>query len=101
VVAKVAFHLGKLFPRGGFIVTNLATSSWAVVRFYNKRGTLVADQLAAAAGETRRMIDQDRRYYWLLLAKSHLTRRLLVACWSCGGAVARRYGGLAGRNKFR
>jgi hypothetical protein len=39
VVAKVEFHLGELFPRVGFIVTNLATDSRAVVRFYNKRGT--------------------------------------------------------------
>jgi hypothetical protein len=28
-----------LFPREGFIVTNLAATSRAVVRFYNKRGT--------------------------------------------------------------
>jgi len=28
-----------LFPRVGFIVTNLETDSRAVVRFYNKRGT--------------------------------------------------------------
>ena len=39
VVAKVEFHCGELFPRVGFIVTNLATSSRAVVRFYNKRET--------------------------------------------------------------
>src|SRR5712692_825656 len=39
VVAKVEFHFGELFPRVGFIVTNLAASSRAVVRFYNKRGT--------------------------------------------------------------
>jgi hypothetical protein len=39
VVAKVEFHAGELFPRVGFIVTNLAMPSRAVVRFYNKRGT--------------------------------------------------------------
>jgi hypothetical protein len=39
LVAKVEFHFGELFPRVGFIVTNLAASSWAVVRFYNKCGT--------------------------------------------------------------
>jgi hypothetical protein len=39
VVAKVEFHCGELFPGVGFIVTNLGTSSRAVVRFYNKRGT--------------------------------------------------------------
>ena len=37
--AKVEFHCGELFPRLSFIVTNLGTSSLAVVRFYNKRGT--------------------------------------------------------------
>ena len=36
---KVEFHFGELFPRVGFIVTNFQTSSRAVVRFYNKRGT--------------------------------------------------------------
>jgi hypothetical protein len=39
VVGKVEFHSGELFPRVGFIVTNLETDSRAVVRFYNKRGT--------------------------------------------------------------
>jgi Transposase DDE domain group 1 len=39
VVAKVEFHLGELFPRVGFIVTNLTTSCRSVVRFYNRRGT--------------------------------------------------------------
>jgi hypothetical protein len=69
------FHVGELFARVGFIVSNLATSSRAVVRFYNKRETLVG-QLAAAAGQNRRTFDQAARYYWLLLAESHLTRRL-------------------------
>jgi len=39
VVAKVEHHAGELFPRVGFIVTNLNLPSRAVVRFYNKRGT--------------------------------------------------------------
>ena len=39
VVAKVEHHAGELFPRVGFIVTNLTLPSRAVVRFYNKRGT--------------------------------------------------------------
>ena len=38
-MAEVEFHFGELFPRVGFIVTNLETDSRAVVRFYNKRGT--------------------------------------------------------------
>jgi len=39
VVAKMEFHAGELFPRVGFIVTNLETPSRTVVCFYNKRGT--------------------------------------------------------------
>ncbi len=39
VVAKVEHHVGELFPRVGFIVTNLQLPNRAVVRFYNKRGT--------------------------------------------------------------
>ena len=39
VVAKVEWHYGELFPRIGFIVTNLNWHSKSVVRFYNKRGT--------------------------------------------------------------
>jgi hypothetical protein len=31
----VEFHFEELFPRVGFIVTNLETDSRAVVRFYN------------------------------------------------------------------
>jgi Transposase DDE domain group 1 len=39
VVAQVEHHAGELFPRIGFIVTNLTLPSRAVARFYNKRGT--------------------------------------------------------------
>ena len=39
VVAKVEHHVGELFPRVGFILTNLPLQNRAVVRFYNKRGT--------------------------------------------------------------
>ena len=39
VVAKVEWHSGELFPRVGFIVTNLQRPAKAVVRFYNQRGT--------------------------------------------------------------
>jgi len=131
VVAKVEFHFGELFPRVGFIVTNLAAKSRAVVRFYNKRGTaeqwIKEGKQAAAmtrlschrfgANEVRLWLSvlaynlgnlwrrlalpkaignwsltslQQRlvktggrllkhaRYYWLLLAESHLTRRLFA-----------------------
>ena len=39
IVAKVEHHRGELFPRVGFIVTNMVLPSRSVVRFYNKRGT--------------------------------------------------------------
>jgi hypothetical protein len=129
VVAKVEHHAGELFPRVGFIVTNLTLPSRAVVRFYNKRGTaeqwikegkqavkmtrlschrfrsnevrLWLSVIAYNLGNLwRRLALPNRiknwsltslqqrlvktggrlvkhaRYYWLLLAESHLTRRL-------------------------
>jgi len=132
VVAKVEFHSGELFPRVGFIVTNLEANSRAVVRFYNKRGTaeqwikegkqavkmtrlschrfrsnevrLWLSLIAYNLGNLwRRLVLPKRidnwsltslqqrlvktggrllkhaRYYWLLLAESHLTRRLFGA----------------------
>ena len=128
VVAKVEFYCGELFPRVGFIVTNLMTSSRAAVSFYNKRGTaeqwikegkqavkmtrlschrfrgnevrlchrLQSRQSVAATGaappigkwsltslqqplvKTGGRLIQHSRYYWLLLAESHLTRRLFA-----------------------
>jgi len=39
VVAKVEWHLGELFPRVDFIVTDLTWWSKNVVGFYNQRGT--------------------------------------------------------------
>lgn len=136
VVAKVEHHAGELFPRVGFIVTNLEMPSRAVVRFYNKRGTaeqwikegkqavkmtrlschrfrsnevrLALSLLAYNLGNLwRRLVLPQRienwsltslqhrlmktggrlvkhaRYYWLLLAENHLTRRLF------GGMVRR------------
>jgi hypothetical protein len=129
VVAKVEHHAEELFPRVGFIVTNLTLPSRAVVRFYNKRGTseqwikegkqavkmtrlschrfrsnevrLWLSVIAYNLGNLwRRLVLPKRidqwsltslqqrlvktggrlvkhaRYYWLLLAESHLTRRL-------------------------
>jgi len=132
VVAKVEHHPGELFPRVGFIVTNLTMPSRAVVRFYNKRGTaeqwikegkqavkmtrlschrfrsnevrLWLSVIAYNLGNLWRRLVLPRRigswsltslqqrlvktggrlvkharYYWLLLAESHLTRRLFGA----------------------
>jgi hypothetical protein len=131
VVANVEFHFGELFPRVGFIVTNLETDSRAVVRFYNKRGTaeqwikegkqavkmtrlschrfrsnevrLWLSLIAYNLGNLWRRLVLPRkienwsltslqqrlvktggrlvkhaRYYWLMLAESHLTRRLFA-----------------------
>ena len=141
VVAKVEFHFGELFPRVGFIVTNLETDSRAVVRFYNKRGTaeqwikegkqavkmtrlschrfrsnevrLWLSVIAYNLGNLWRRLVLPRRidhwslsslqqrlvktggrlvkharYYWLMLAESHLTRRLF-------GSMVRRIDALA------
>ncbi len=141
VVAKVEFHMGELFPRVGFIVTNLEMPSQAVVRFYNKRGTaeqwikegkqavkmtrlschrfrsnqvrLALSLLAYNLGNLWRRLAlpkgienwsltslQQRlvktggrlvrhaRYYWLLLAESHLTKLLF-------GSMLRRLAGLS------
>ena len=136
MVAKVEHHQGELFPRVGFIVTNLSSPSRAVVRFYNKRGTaeqwikegkqavkmtrlschrfranevrLQLSVLAYNLGNLwRRLVMPKKidhwsltslqqrlvktggrlvkhaRYYWLLLAEGHLTRRVF-------GAILRR-----------
>src|SRR3984893_1995626 len=42
VVAKVEWHPGELYPRVGFVVTNLARPAERVVTFYNQRG--IAEQ---------------------------------------------------------
>ena len=38
-MAKVEWHPGELYPRVGFIVTNLSRPANRVVNFYNQRGT--------------------------------------------------------------
>jgi hypothetical protein len=38
VVAKVEWHHGELFPRVGFIATNLDRPAKRVARFYNHLG---------------------------------------------------------------
>jgi hypothetical protein len=39
VIAKIEWHPGELYPRVGFIVTNMSRPAENVVAFYNKRGT--------------------------------------------------------------
>jgi hypothetical protein len=38
-VAKIEWHSNEIYPRVGFIVTNLARPAERVVAFYNQRGT--------------------------------------------------------------
>ena len=53
-VAKVEHHRGELFPRVGFIVTNMTLPSRSVVRFYNKRGTAEPGSRKASRQRTGR-----------------------------------------------
>ena len=39
MIAKVEWHPGELYPRVGFMVTNMSRLAERVVAFYNKRGT--------------------------------------------------------------
>ena len=45
IVAKVEWHAGELFPRVGFLVTNLTWPPKQVVRFYNRRVTAAHGRL--------------------------------------------------------
>lgn len=67
MVAKVEFHFGELFPRVEFIVTNLEIAE--------EDRELVAGQLAATVVKTGGRLIKHARYYWLMLAESHLSRR--------------------------
>ena len=53
-MAKVEWHAGELYPRVGFIVTDLARPAEHVVTFYNQRGT--AEQLAYNVGNFMRTL---------------------------------------------
>ena len=48
---------GELFPRVGFIVTNMVLPSRSVVRFYNKRGT--AEQWIKEGKQAKFLRQQD------------------------------------------
>jgi hypothetical protein len=39
VVAKVEWHRGELYPRVGFVITNLTRPAARIVKLYNGRGT--------------------------------------------------------------
>ena len=80
MIAKVEWHPGELYPRVGFIVTNMSRRAENVVAFYNKRGTceqwikegkgairwtrltpFVRRQCGSVADEPEGEVDQDRR----------------------------------------
>lgn len=52
-VSKVEFHAGELFPRVGFLVTNLEREARALVRLYHERGT--AEQWIEGGKEAAKM----------------------------------------------
>jgi len=49
VIAKVEWHPGELFPRVGFVVTNLPMEPDWIIRLYNQRGTAEQHLLAHAS----------------------------------------------------
>ena len=51
VVAKVEWHQGELYPRVGFIVTNLKRPAERVSKFYNGRGTAEIYQASCVSRE--------------------------------------------------
>src|SRR3712207_5785467 len=61
VVAKVEWHPGELYPRVGFLVTNLCRPAERVVAFYNGRGT--AEQWIKERSEERR-VGKECRSRW-------------------------------------
>jgi hypothetical protein len=83
VVAKVEFHAEELFPRVGFIVTNLEAPSRPVVRFYNKRGT--AEQWIKEGKQAVKMTRPSCHRFrsnevrlWLSVIAYNLWRRLAL-----------------------
>jgi hypothetical protein len=86
---KSNFAARSCFPGWGFIVTNLATDSRAVVRFYNKRGT--AEQWIKAGKEAVKLTRLSCHRFranevWLALSViaynlGNLWRRLGLPKW--------------------
>jgi hypothetical protein len=72
VVAKVEQHPGELYPRVGFIVTNLARRAERIVDFYNHRGT--AEQYIREGKSAIKWTRLSRRFF------AANTVRLPVVC---------------------
>jgi hypothetical protein len=66
VVAKVEWHAGELFPRVGFVVTDLRRSPKRVIKFDVVRGDPGADRSAACGAESRMIV----RRGWMRVASS-------------------------------
>ena len=60
VVAKIEWHPGEMYPRVGFIVTNLRRPAERVVAFYNQRGTVEVAIPRALFADILRRIDRLR-----------------------------------------
>src|SRR5437867_3762563 len=84
IVAKVEHYVGELFPRVGFIVTNLRLPNRAVVRFYNKRGA--ARPRNGSKRASRRRIGRDCRAIDSGRMRSRL--QLSVLAYNLGKSLA-------------
>jgi hypothetical protein len=62
VVAKVAWHQGELYPRVGFVATNLTRPAERVSKFYNGRGT--AEQWIKEGKQAIRWTRLSCRTFW-------------------------------------
>jgi hypothetical protein len=90
VVAKVEWHPGELYPRVGFIVTNLAGPVERVVAFYNQRGT--CEQFIK---EGKGAIKRDSA------VMPHLRRQRRPPPASCAGLQSRQFHANPGDAKDR
>ena len=53
VIAKVEWHPGELFPRVGFVVTNMPMEADWIIQFYNQRGTASTSKREKAGNRGR------------------------------------------------
>ena len=82
VVAKVEWHPGELYPRVGFIVTNLSRPTERVVAFYNQRGT--AEQWIKEGKNAIKWTRLSCRKFRHNAVRSNSTRSPTISATSCG-----------------
>jgi Transposase DDE domain group 1 len=75
VIAKVEWHSRELYPRVGFIVTNMSRPAEWVVAFYNKRGTC---EQWIKEGKARSSARRRQREYSVLHIESSRSRATLL-----------------------